>query len=95
MDNLGKLVPKLDLIKELYQLEAFKPLDQFLRSLKDEALKDLLQSQHEDAIARSLAIARINLVGTIIDLPKVIRAVKDTMEYQVQIQKGLQKQQED
>ena len=50
MDNLGELVPNLDLIQDLYRAEGFKVLHKFLFNLKEESLADLLQSKHEDAV---------------------------------------------
>ena len=72
MDNLGELVPNLDLIQELYRLEEFMVLHRFLSKLHGEALAELLSSSSEDNELRSVLIARINLLGTIINLPKIV-----------------------
>jgi hypothetical protein len=82
MDNLGELVPKLVQIKELYQMEEFKVLAQFLASLKLDLYKQLLSVQNVKDSSEDVAvlIAQSNLVGTILDLPLVVSELEKGIE---------------
>ena len=95
MDNLGELVPNLDLIQDLYRAEGFKVLHKFLFNLKEESLADLLQSKHEDAVERSILISRINLLGTLLELPQVVALVKKGLDKQSDLMSKFKFQQED
>jgi hypothetical protein len=60
----------------------FKPLALFLNSLYEETLKELLQTdkvrENEEKVA--VLLSRMNLVGTLKDLPKVITDLKSNLE---------------
>ena len=95
MDNLGELIPKLDLVEELYRLAEFQVLKTFLSSLQEEAYKDLLLTEPGQDINRTRLIDRITLLGTIIELPKVVKAAKVNVQKTEELLNKFRKTQED
>ena len=82
MDNLEGLVSRLPVLKELYQSEEFKPLGEFLRSLRDDFYTQLLGAKvSEENIPQIAALqAQLNLVASLYELPKLVEGVKGRLE---------------
>src|ERR1700678_4274401 len=97
MDNLRELVPQLDLIKELYRMEAFRPLAQFLSSLYEETNKQLLSTVSVKDACEDVAVVldRLNTLGTLKDLPKVVETLKKNLDSREALLRRSRKAQED
>jgi hypothetical protein len=76
-------VPKLRELEELYQLEAFKPLAQFLLNSYQDLNQQLfsLDFTKADALIKASNLtAQLNLLGSIRSLPLMIKEIKKGLE---------------
>jgi len=82
VDNLEGLVDKLPALKELYRLEEFKVLEEFLRSLRNDFYSQLLAVKvTTEAVPQIAALtAQLNLIASLYELPKLVEAAKIRME---------------
>ena len=95
MQEIKELVPKLDQLRELYQLEEFKVLKEFLlnaqRQLLSEVLGTSLGADLNVTAKTAAKIAQVNMLGAILELPEMVKNLKEQFE---QIEKNQQKQRE-
>ena len=82
MDNLEGLVSRLPALKELYRLEEFKPLEEFLRSLRDDFYRQLLSVKISPETLTEIASlqSQLNLIASLYELPKLVEATKIQLE---------------
>ena len=97
MDNLEGLVSRLPVLKELYQLEEFRVLEGFLRSLRDDLYTQLLGINVSVELVPKIAAlqAQLNLVASLYELPKLVEATKVRLETLKAHQIKLMQSQED
>lgn len=78
-------------------MEQFQVLDRFLSSSKDQLLKELLSITQVDKNSEEVAVklAQINLLGSIQELPKLVKAIKDAIEKEEVKFAGMKAQMED
>ena len=84
MQEIAELVPKLRQVKDLYQAEDFQILAQYLRSSKDQLMQELLSMKLIGDTASSCQVsalvAQINLLGTLIELPRILQSLDAQFE---------------
>lgn len=85
MQQVQELVPKVDQIKALYQLEEFKVLKEFLLENQNQLQAQLygIKWKDKDALVEAAALtAQINLLGIIINLPLVVKEISAQFDKQ-------------
>jgi pheromone shutdown protein TraB len=84
MQEIKELVPKLDQLKELYQLEEFKVLREFLLSSQQQLLSEILGTSlgsDMNVTSKTAAkIAQVNMLGAILELPNMVKTLKEQFE---------------
>jgi hypothetical protein len=83
MQEIKELVPKLEQLKELYQLEEFKVLREFLLNSKLQLESTLLGvdwKSEKVTVVGGMLTAQINLIGAILELPNIVKRLSDQFE---------------
>jgi hypothetical protein len=88
--TIQEMVPKLDLIKELYQSEGFKPMEQFLCNAFDQTQMELVQIKRTKDFDKELAIClltQLSILGVLKNFPSILKSIKDQFDKQAEVVK--------
>jgi len=90
MQEVKDLIPQLQRLQVLYQSEDFKPLDKFLRSSyqqKEAELLSITWNSKTSRIDAAILAVQVNLLGVLLNLPYMVKKIKDDLEEQEAKQK--------
>ena len=86
MERMEDLVPKLEELERLYQQEEFQILVQFLSKSKEQSLAELLGVDLYGDSAKQIKAVRlqttVSILSAILELPKVVRYIKQELKKQ-------------